>query len=304
MPAIVGTAPGRDVVGGLIVGGAAGLFGAVVVLGRSLAREIPVSSLLAVRFGAAALVLVLILAVTRQGLRPASGETLRLVLLGAVGYAGESALFFLALERGTAATVTLLFYTYPVWVALLAAVLGMGRPGLLLGGALAAAVGGAGMVVAASGGLDVTTPGIVFSLASAVAIAVYLVAFEALVRATPPLVAALWVAAGASAAQALVALMGGTGQLPDEPAEWLTVLAMGVLTAGAFGGLFLGVQRLGALRTAIVSSLEPVFAAVLALLFLAEFLRPGVVVGGLLILGAAVAATLARGVRDPRTGGP
>lgn len=291
-------------VGGLIVGGAAGLFGAVVVLGRSLAREIPVSSLLAVRFGAAALVLVVILAVTRQGLRPASGETLRLVLLGAVGYAGESALFFLALERGTAATVTLLFYTYPVWVALLAAVLGMGRPGLLLGGALVAAVGGAGMVVAASGGLDVTTPGIVFSLASAVAIAVYLVAFEALVRATPPLVAALWVAAGASAAQALVALVGGTGHLPDEPTEWLTVLAMGVLTAGAFGGLFLGVQRLGALRTAIVSSLEPVFAAVLALLFLAEFLRPGVVVGGLLILGAAVAATLARGVRDPGTGGP
>lgn len=291
-------------VGGLIVGGAAGLFGAVVVLGRSLAGEIPVSSLLAVRFGAAALVLVVILAVTRQGLRPASGEALRLVILGAVGYAGESALFFLALERGTAATVTLLFYTYPVWVALLAAVLGMGRPGLLLGGALVAAVGGAGMVVAASGGLDVTTPGIVFSLASAVAIAVYLVAFEALVRATPPLVAALWVAAGASAAQALVALMGGTGQLPDELTEWLTVLAMGVLTAGAFGGLFLGVQRLGALRTAIVSSLEPVFAAVLALLFLAEFLRPGVMVGGLLILGAAVAATLARGVRDPGTGGP
>lgn len=291
-------------VGGLIVGGAAGLFGAVVVLGRSLARELPVSSLLAVRFGVAALVLVVILAVTRQRLRPAPGEALRLFLLGAVGYAGESALFFLALERGTAATVTLLFYTYPVWVALLAALFGMGRPGPLLGGALVAAVGGAGLVVAASGGLDVTTAGIVFSLASAVAIAVYLVAFEVLVRQTPALVAALWVAAGASAAQALAALVSGTGDLPDRSAEWLTVLAMGVLTAGAFAGLFLGVQRLGALRTAIVSSLEPVFAAVLALLFLAELLRPGVVAGGLLILGAAVAATLARSVTDPGTGGP
>jgi drug/metabolite transporter (DMT)-like permease len=300
----VETRSGRDVVGGLIVGGAAGLFGAVVVLGRSVVGEVPVSSLLAVRFGVAALVLVVLLAATRQGLRPAPGEGLRLVALGAVGYAGESALFFLALERGTAATVTLLFYTYPVWVALLAAAFGMGRPGLLLGGALVAAVGGAGVVVAASGGLDVTTLGIVFSLASAVAIAGYLVAFEALVRTTPALVAAMWVAGGASAAQALAALLGGTADLPDGSTEWLTVLAMGVLTAGAFGGLFLGVLRLGALRTAIVASLEPVFAAVLALVFLAEGLRPGVLLGGLLILAGAAAATLARGVRKPGTAGP
>jgi drug/metabolite transporter (DMT)-like permease len=114
----------------------------------------------------------------------------------------------------------------------------------------------------------------------------------------------MWVAGGASAAQALAALLGGTADLPDGSTEWLTVLAMGVLTAGAFGGLFLGVLRLGALRTAIVASLEPVFAAVLALVFLAEGLRPGVLLGGLLILAGAVAATLARGVRKPGTAGP
>jgi drug/metabolite transporter (DMT)-like permease len=42
-----------------------------------------------------------------------------------------------------------------------------------------------------------------------------------------------------------------------------------------------------------------VAAALLALAFLGEPLRPGVVVGGTLILGAAITASLARGVPEP-----
>lgn len=294
----------RDVVGGLIVAGTGGLFGAVVVLGRSVAGDVPVATLLAIRFGVAAAVLAAWLAATRRGLRPARGEWLALLGLGAIGYAGESALFFLALERGTAATVTLLFYTYPVWVAGLAAVMGMGRPGLLLGGALVAAVAGAGIVAVTGEGLDITALGIVFALASAVTISIYLVAYESLVRETPALVAATWVATGAAAAQATYALVSGTGGLPSDGLEWLTIAAMGVLTSAAFVGLLVGVERLGSLRTAIVSSLEPVFAAVLALVFLGEALRGGVFAGGLLILAGATAATMARSPREPEAGLP
>jgi drug/metabolite transporter (DMT)-like permease len=294
----------RDVVGGLIVAGTGGLFGAVVVLGRSVANEIPVSALLAIRFGVAAVVLACWLAVTGRGLRPPRGEWLALLGLGAIGYAGESALFFLALERGTAATVTLLFYTYPVWVVVLAAVMGMGMPGLLLGGALVTAVAGAGIVAVTGEGLDITALGIVFAMASAVTISFYLVAYESLVRKTPALVAAMWVATGAAAAQGTYAVVSGTGSLPADGREWLTLVAMGVLTSAAFVGLLVGVERLGALRTAIVSALEPVFAAALALLFLGEALRGGVLVGGLLILAGAIAATLARSPREPEAGLP
>jgi drug/metabolite transporter (DMT)-like permease len=294
----------RDVVGGLIVAATGGLFGAIVVLGRSVANEVPVASVLGIRFGTAAAVLAAWLGVSRKPLRPPRGEWLRLLGLGAIGYAVESAFFFLALERGTAATVTLLFYTYPVWVAVLAALAGMGMPGLLLGGALVAAVGGAGVVAGTTEGIDITGLGIVFSLASAVTISGYLVAYEALVRRTPALVAAMWVAAGAAAAQGTFAVASGTGAFPDAPAEWGTLLAMGVLTAAAFAGLLAGVHRLGALRTSIISSLEPVFAAILALAFLDEPLRGGVLLGGLLILGGAVAATLVRSPREPEAGLP
>jgi drug/metabolite transporter (DMT)-like permease len=278
------------------------LFGSVVVLGRTEAvQAVPVNSLLAVRFGVAVVVLVAILAVARQPFRPARGEWVRLVVLGVLGYAVESGLFFLALGQGTAATVTLLFYTYPVWVALLSAALGLGVPGLLVGASLVAAVAGTAIVVGASGGLDITGAGIALALASAVTISGFLVGLELWVRRTPPLVSSMWVALSASVAHATVALAAGLSP-PGGGRTWLSVAAMGVLTSAAFTLLFLGVRRLGAVRASIVASLEPVMAAALALIFLDEALRLGVIAGGVLILGGAVAASLARAAPEPEAG--
>lgn len=289
----------RDVAGGLLTALAALLFGAIVTIGRSVAvRDVPVSSLLAVRYGTAAAVLALILVITRQPLRPAPGEGRRLVLLGAFGYGVESAFFFLALVRGTAATVTLLFYTYPVWVAVLAAAFGMGLPGALVGASLLSAVAGSGIVVASSGGLDITTAGIVFALASAITISFFLLGLERLVRRTPSPASSMWIALSAGLAHGTFAVASGTGRLLY-PSELLPVMSMGVLTSGAFLLLFLGVRRLGAVRTSIISSLEPVAVAALALVFLGESLRLGVLGGGALILAGAIAATLARVVPDP-----
>jgi drug/metabolite transporter (DMT)-like permease len=292
----------RDLTGGLFTALAAVLFGMIVTIGRSEGvRDVPVSALLTIRFGTAAALLALALAVARQPLRPARGEGRRLLLLGALGYGVEAAFFFLALGRGTAATVTLLFYTYPVWVAVLSAAFGMGLPGLLVGGSLVAAVAGSGVVVASSGGLDITTLGIVFALVSALTISFFLIGLESLVRRTPPLASSMWIALSASAGQATFALTSGTG-VPAWPGEWVPIVAMGVLTAGAFSLLFLGVRRLGAVRASVISSLEPAAAAILALAFLGELLRPGVLLGGILILAGAIAASLARGVPEPQAG--
>ena len=293
----------RDLTGGVLTAMAAVLFGAIVTIGRSEGvRDVPVTALLSIRFATAAAALALFLTIGRQPLLPARGEGRRLVALGALGYGVEATFFFLALGRGTAATVTLLFYTYPVWVALLSAAFGMGLPGMLVGGSLVAAVAGSGVVVASSGGLDIVALGIAFALASAVTIAFFLIGLEALVHRTSPLASSMWIALSASAALGMFAVASGTGRFPTWPDEWMPIVTMGVLTSGAFWLLFLGVRRLGAVRASIISSLEPVAAAALALLFLGELLRAGVLLGGLLILGGAVAASLARGVREPEAG--
>jgi drug/metabolite transporter (DMT)-like permease len=294
----------RDPVGGVIVGFAALLFGSVVVIGRSEPiQAMPVPTLLAVRFGIAAAALALVVVATRRSLRAAPGEGGRLFFLGAVLYALESALFFLALERGTAATVTLLFYTYPVLVALLSATTGGGLPGWVVGGSLMAAVAGTIIVVASSGGLDISVAGIGFALGSALTFSVYLVGADRLIRRTPPLATAMWVSLSASLGLAAAAVVTEVAALPATAAR-VPVAGMGVLTAGAFFFLFLGLRRVGAVRSSVIASLEPVAAAVLAAIFVDEPIRAGVFAGGVLILAGAIAATVARGVPRRETAMP
>ena len=294
----------RDPVGGILVAAAALLFGGVVVLGKTEGvQAIPVASMLAIRFAIAALALASVLWITRGSLRAAPGEWRWLLLLGGVGYAMEATFFFLALGRGTAATVTLLFYTYPVVVTVISSLVGLGIPGRLLIGSLIAAVAGAGLVIASSGGLDITAAGIMFALASALTFSVYLITADRTVRRTVPLVSAMWVSASAAFALGLSSIVGGVGVLPEGTAL-LSVVAMGVLTSGAFTLLFLGLRRIGAVRTSIIASLEPAAAALLAWAFLGESLRAGVVAGGVLILGGAIAASMARGVPEPERAVP
>jgi drug/metabolite transporter (DMT)-like permease len=281
------------------VGVAALLFGSVVVIGRSEPiQAMPVPTLLALRFGIAGALLAAVIVVARQTLRPPQGEGRGMFLLGGVLYALESSLFFLALQRGTAATVTLLFYTYPVLVALLSVATGQGFPGWVVAGSLVAAVTGTGVVVISSGGLDITPLGIAFALGSALTFSVYFVAAERLIRRTPPLATAVWASLSASVTLAITGVVTGSADVPPPEAR-LPILGMGVLTAGAFFFLFLGLRRVGAVRSSVIASLEPAAAAILAAVFVDEPIRAGVVAGGSLILAGAIAVTLARGVPRP-----
>ena len=294
----------RDPLGGVFVAVGALLFGGVVVVGKTDAvQAIPISAMLAIRFAVAAVALAVLVGATRGTLRPAAGEWRWLILLGSAGYAIEAAFFFLALGRGTAATVTLLFYTYPVLVTLISAAAGLGVPGLLLGGSLVAAVAGAGLVIGSSGGLDISAAGILFAFGSAVWFSVYLITADQTLRRSSPLVSSMWVSLSASAVLAVYSLASGTWELPAGTAL-ISVAAMGLLTSGAFAFLFLGLRRIGAVRTSIVASLEPVAASLLAMLFLGESLRAGVLAGGFLILAGAIAASLARGVPEPERAVP
>lgn len=285
-----------EVVGGLAAAGSAFAFGSAVVLGViATERGLPIPALLGVRFAIAAALVAIVLLALGRSLRAAPGEGLWLLLLGGVGYGAEAGFFYLALQQGTAAAVSLLFFTYPVWVTVLVALLGRGGPGPLIVLSLIAAVAGATIVVASSGGLDITMAGVLLSFAAAITFAVYLILVDARLRRTPSLVASMWVTGGAAAALALFALISGEGRLPEGRTEWWAVTGMGIVTSAAFLALFVGLRRLGPVRVSIVASLEPMATALLAYLFLQEAVRPFTAVGGALIVGGAVTAALARG---------
>jgi drug/metabolite transporter (DMT)-like permease len=283
-----------EAVGGFLVALASVQFGIVVVLGKLAQRSgIGVFSMLTVRFAVAGFTIAVVLVAMRQTLVAASRERMWLVALGVVGYAVESSLFFFALRHGQAASVTLLFFTYPVFVALAWMALGRGAPGLLLAIALVCAVSGSALVIAFSGKLAISTIGVVFAVGSALSFTGYLLVLDHFVRRTDPLVTSMWVAGAASVALLVYALAGGGEWSTSGAKTWIELVGMGVGTAGAFVCLFMGLKRLGPVRTSIIAAAEPLATTILAWLILQERIRPAMAAGGVLILVGAVTATLA-----------
>lgn len=269
-------------------------FGLVVVSGKTvLEGGLAPHLLLAARFGMAAVLLAAVVVAVRRPLLAARGERLGLAVLGVVGYGVEAWFFFSALQHGTAAATTLLFFTYPVFVAMGSWLLGRGAPGRLLAASLVAAVVGAAVVVTTSGGVAIEPIGVAFALASSLTFSGYLLGAESVLGRTDGFTGAVWTSAFASLGLGLFSWATGSGTLPAGGDLW-RLAGMGAATAGAFACLLTGLRMVGAVRAAIVSAMEPLAAAVLAAVFLRERISIGTAVGGALILAAAVTASVAR----------
>jgi len=273
------------------------LFSFVVIFGKSLL--VPGKepfAVLALRYGMTALGLAVLLVATKRPLVPAPGERLGMLLAGVLGYGTESAFYFAALGHGSAATVTLLFYTYPVIVMVATIAMDRRVPANTLIFALALAVGGSVIVAVGGSGVEVETAGIVLALCSATAYSGYLIGADRVLRRTDPMTAAMWLAAGAAVSTSLFAAAFGRNVVPHG-ADWWKVVAMAAFTIGAFTAMLASLQRVGAVRNAIISVIEPVAVALLAWLFLSEPITWTTGFGGAMILAAAILATLVRTTR-------
>jgi drug/metabolite transporter (DMT)-like permease len=295
------TARRSDLTGSLLAVAMGALFACVVIVGKDLLHGEPPFTLLFFRFGITAVLLGIVGAGTGRPLAPSPGERVGLALAGLLGYGTESALYFSALNHGSAATVTLLFYLYPVWVMVVASVLERSVPARTSVGALVLALAGGAIVILGGAGVDITSVGVALAIACSFAYTIYLVSTDRIARRTNPLTTGLWVAAGASIANLTYALSTGTWTLPSGSLAPLRVLAMGAFTAGAFICMMASLRRIGAVRNGIIGVIEPLTVAVLAALFLSEPITASVVFGGLLILGAGALATVAGSprIREP-----
>lgn len=155
------TCPRTAATGTALAAAGACCYGVTVVVGRRLAEHgVPLATALGTRFAIAAVCLAAVLAVRRVPLRPLPGERVSFLVLGAVGYAAESTLFYLSLQRGTAAACAMLFYTYPAAVLLIEiARRREGATGRTVG-ALGLSTVGAAVVVAGGGDVAISTTGV------------------------------------------------------------------------------------------------------------------------------------------------
>ena len=249
--------------------------------------DISLTELLAVRFAGAALLLWM-LALARRDRLWWGWRSGGLALMGLL-YVGQAATYFTSLRTVPAADTSILLYLYPAIVVVLAAVFLGERFTRVRVIALLLAVVGVFTVVnpmSAHGSID--TPGLLFGLATAAIYATYILVGRVLLRDVPAIVATAGIATTAGLTLGFAGL--GLGQLhPLNGAGWGLAGSMAVVATAIPATTFLaGLARVGATRAAIISTLEPATTVVLAAVILGEDLGWVRLLGGAIILAAAV----------------
>jgi drug/metabolite transporter (DMT)-like permease len=275
-------------------------FGAMAILARiAFASGIDTVTLLALRFAIGAAVMNALLW-SRKLAYPRGATLALLIALGALGYGGQAISYFTALRLAPAGLAALLLYLHPALVALLAAVFLHERLTPVKLAALAIALAGTTLTVVPAIGQDAiaaaprVATGLACAVASAAFYAVYIVVAASLGKRAAPLPMSTVVITSAAVVFAAGATIGGP-HWPQTTTGWIAVISIALLsTVLAITLYFAGLERIGPVRASTLSTVEPLCTVLLAALVLDETLAAVQLVGGALILAAAVLIARAR----------
>jgi drug/metabolite transporter (DMT)-like permease len=219
----------------------------------------------------------------------------RALALFVIGGGGQSLVTYFSLSALAwmpAASLGFLFYTYPAWVAIFAAVAGVERLTPTRIAALTLALFGITVMVGAPWDLALPWPGVWRALLSAVIYAAYIPLLHRLRGPLSPAAAAAYLIAGAATIFLVAAQRNGGAVAPMlaatvVPLAWAYAATLALYsTVISFLTFLRGLEILGAVRAAILSTTEPLFTAVLALLVLRQPLGLPTLLGGACIVAA------------------
>ena len=225
----------------------------------------------------------------------------RLVLLAALFIFVNQLCFVYGIDKTSAATVTLFLGTTPIFIGVLASIVGLEWLGRSFWAAALVSLVGVGFVASGSGGFSGHLTGDALAILTAATWAAYSVLITPLMRRYSPF-----------RISSLVLLVG-----------WLPLAAAGVhQTAGqsfhfstlvwvsfgyaVIGPLFLtnvlwftAISRVGPSRASLFSNVQPVFGVLFALVLLGEHLTRWEIVGGVAIVVAVLAERSRRTAPEP-----
>lgn len=284
-------------------------FGSIAIFVTLAERDgAPLLSILTWRFllGGAGLFL---LAGGPAALRGARGQGWRVIALGGPPQAVINFTSLLALRWIPVPTLVFLFYTYPSWIAVIAALRGTERLNATRVVALILSLGGIAVMVGTPGTRMMHPIGVALALFAALVYALYIPFIGKLSEGLSARAASALLACGATIAFALIGLvaLAARPSLPDATVQTLTlttafgarawiaiVLLAGVSTIAGFVLFLNGLSVLGPVRTGIVSTVEPFWASLLGALVLGQALGARTLVGGVAIAVAVMLLQLSR----------
>lgn len=218
-----------------------------------------------------------------------------IVYLQAFFFVVSAFLYLLAVNEMAAGLATVIFYLYPVAVAVIAAAVFRERPSVRIVGALGLATVGVVLIsgVLVPDAIQLSIPGVAYSIGSSVTFAVYSVMGQKNVKKDAPLTMTFSISVVGLVMTALVfpgdfAVLGNItllqGSLGVAIALFNTILPVVLLLAA--------IARIGATKASLISILETPFSLFFAFIVLGETLTVFQAMGSALVVVAIVVVTL------------
>jgi drug/metabolite transporter (DMT)-like permease len=193
--------------------------------------------------------------------------------------------FLLGLQLMSVSLMVLLLYLGPILTGLLAAAVGHERLTPLRVAAAVVAFGGLALALNIWGS-DVSLPGILYGLATAVGFAINVVGSARMMQRLPSLAVIFHMMVASLVLAILVVLLRGDLAMPAGSGAWWALAAVCITFGIAITTFYVGIGRVGGPRGALIMNNEPVMTIFIAVLILGEVLAPLQYVGAALVIAA------------------
>ena len=285
------TYPGQYGIGTIYTLLAACGYGAVSTLTiLATGHGVSLSSLLMWRYLIGAAVMVAFVGTQRYP-RMLWPEAARWMVVGGGGQALLVGMALSSLQYISAATLAFLFATYPAWVTLVQTIRGAERLTARRLAALVLSLAGivviSGAPLAAANANANVAVGLALALGASVVYGMYIPLMQWMQKTHPVAVTSAYAKIGSAICFLLLALKDQSLSANYSMTAWMAVVGLAVFSTVLPAVFFMmGLMRLGAVRTAIISMVEPFLTAVLAAVALHQAVTPNVMIGGAMIVAA------------------
>lgn len=252
-------------------------------------------TLLFLRFFIASVFMFVIMGIKKIPM-PSAKEIVTFLLLGAIGYVGQSLCYFVALNYASSSTVSLLFYTNPAMVLIGSAVVLKEKITTRKLISLCFALFGAFVII--GGEFDADMTGLILAVMSALFYAIYLLVAAKVIKPGMGTQSSAFIMLGAAIVYAVVNVFVGFVP-PTQTIGFAAVLLIAMVsTVGAFWTFFAGMEKTGPTVASLVSTLEPVVTVVASVVILSDPLTINLVIGGCLVVASLIVTILPQKVKN------
>ena len=245
------------------------------------------TTVLFLRFSIASLIMLVWIFIKRSKFSlPGPRVLIVLILMGCIGYGGQSFCYFTALTFIPSGTVAILLYLYPALVTGLSILFLNQKITLYEICALMLALSGTVCVVGFKLGGEVV--GYIFGVSAAFIYAVYIIVGTKALNKTDSFLSSAVIITSAAVLYSIV-IFFKSPVFPTTFIGWTASAMIAVVsTIIAIVTFFAGLKKIGPVHASMLSTVEPVITVLLAWLFLGDLLSAWKITGGSMVLIAGI----------------